>query len=234
MLGWFLIRLADRKFECSTLEDVEWALSEAAGFDAGYAMTINTSTLNKHGQIDQLLKAIKHWDILREAGAFTEEQRERLKDPQTEWHLQAVDEKNYQLYPLFVSKRYHCNLAELQPGQPGGADWVWENTYSAPCKLQLRVEGEGSVSNLSFTTSEGVVRFPCKLEGGQYLLYDFDGKTMITDKNYNLIERVNVEGKLHLPAVSSAVSFSCEPGVGETPEVVVRYVTRGTPEKVSL
>lgn len=234
MLGWFLIRLVDRKFECSTLEDVEWALSEAAGFDAGYAMTINTSTLNKHGQIDLLLKAIKHWDILREAGAFTEEQRERLKDPQTEWHLQAVDEKNYQLYPLFVSKRYHCNLAELQPGQPGGADWVWENTYSGPCKLQLRVEGEGSVSNLSFTTSEGVVKFPCKLEAGQYLLYDFDGKAMITDKNYNLIERVNVEGKLHLPAVSSAVSFSCEPGVGETPEVVVRYVTRGTPEKVSL
>lgn len=99
MLGWFLIRLADRKFECSTLEDVEWALSEAAGFDAGYAMTINTGTLTRHGQIDKLLEAIKHWDRLREAQVFTEEQRGRLKDPQTEWHLQAVDERNYQLYP---------------------------------------------------------------------------------------------------------------------------------------
>ena len=73
-------------------------------------MTINTTTLNRHGQIDRLLQAIKHWDILREAQAFTEEQKQRLKDPQSEWHLQKVDEKNYQLYPLFVSKRYYCNL----------------------------------------------------------------------------------------------------------------------------
>ena len=234
MLGWFLIRLADRKFECSTLEDVEWALSEAAGFDAGYAMTINTATLNRHGQIDQLLQAIKHWDRLREAQAFTEEQKQRLKDPQTEWHLQAVDERNYQLYPLFVSKRYHCNLAELQPGQPGGADWVWENKYSGPCKIQLRLEGEGSVSNLSFTASGGTIKFPCKLESEQYLFYDFDGKATITDKNYNVIKVVNVEGKLHLPEASSPVSFSCEPGVGEAPEVVIRYITRGNPEKISL
>ena len=234
MLGWFLIRLADRKFECSTLEDVEWALSEAAGFDAGYAMTMNTTTLNRHGQIDRLLQAIKHWDILREAQAFTEEQKQRLKDPQSEWHLQKVDEKNYQLYPLFVSKRYYCNLAELQPGQPGGADWIWENKYSGPCKIQVKLEGEGTVSNLSFTTSAGTVRFPCKLEGGQYLLYDFDGNATVTDKNYNVIEVVDVEGALYLSETSSPVSFSCEPEVGEAPEVVVRYITHGNPEKVSL
>lgn len=36
MFGWFLIRLVDREFECSTLEGCGGALSEAAGFDAGY------------------------------------------------------------------------------------------------------------------------------------------------------------------------------------------------------
>ena len=157
-----------------------------------------------------------------------------MKDLQFEWHLQKVDEKNYQLYPLFVSKRYYCNLAELQPGQPGGADWIWENKYSGPCKIQVKLEGEGTVSNLSFTTSAGTVRFPCKLEGGQYLLYDFDGNATITDKNYNVIEVVDVEGALYLSETSSPVSFSCEPEVGEAPEVVVRYVTRENPEKVSL
>lgn len=234
MLGWFLIRLADKKFECSTLEDLEWALSESAGFDAGYAMTINTATLTRHGQIDQLLAAIKHWDRLREAQAFTEEQMLRLKDPQTEWHLQAMDDKNYRLFPLYISKRYHCNLSELQPGQPGGADWVWENKFAGPCKLQLKVEGEGSVSNPSFTSPTGTIKFPCKLESEQYLFYDFNGKATITDKNYNVIEEVNAEGNLQLPAASSAISFSCEPGAGEMPEVVVRYITRGKPEAISL
>ena len=33
-----------------------------------------------------------------------EKQKQRLKDLQFEWHLQKVDEKNYQLYLLFVSK----------------------------------------------------------------------------------------------------------------------------------
>ena len=45
MFGWFLIRLVDREFECSTLEDVE-----------GLCPTI----LNRYGQIDRLLQAIKH------------------------------------------------------------------------------------------------------------------------------------------------------------------------------
>lgn len=234
MLGWFLIRLADGKFECSTLEDLEWALSESAGFDAGYAMTINTQTLMRHGQIDKLLETIKHWDRLREAQAFTEEQRLRLKDPQTEWHLQTLDERNYLLYPLFISKRYCCNLSELQPGQPGGADWVWENKYAGSCKIQLRVDGEGSISNPSFTTSSGIIKFPCQLKSGQYLLYDFDGTATVTDKNYNVLETIDAEGELHLPENSSSVSFSCEPGMGETPEVTIRYITRGNPEKIFL
>ena len=72
------------------------------------------------------------------------------------------------------------------------------------------------------------------MESEQYLFYDFDGKATITDKNYNVIKVVNVEGKLHLPEASSPVSFSCEPGVGEAPEVVIRYITRGNPEKISL
>lgn len=122
MLGWFLIRLSDKKFECTTLEDLEWALSESAGFDAGYAMTCNTSTLKKHGQTDRLMTAMRDWNLLREANAFSEEQQRRLRDPQTEWNLEKTDANHYLLYPLYISQRFHCDLTELQPGQPAGAD----------------------------------------------------------------------------------------------------------------
>ena len=63
------------------------------------------------------------------------------------------------------------------------------------------------------------------MEGGQYLLYDFDGNAAITDKKYNVIEVIGVEGAFYLSETSSLVSFSCELEVGEAPEVVVRYVT---------
>ena len=234
MLGWFQVRLADRKFECTTLEDLEWALSESAGFDAGYAMSIRCKTLEGHGQMDLLLETIRHWDRLREAQAFTEEQKVRLKDPETEWHLEAVDARHYRLYPLTITKRYRCDLSELQPGQPGGADWYFEGQADSPCKIQLHVEGEGSVSNLSFTTPEGVVRFEGEVESGQYLFYDFDGKATLTDRNYRVIRTVPVEGALCLKGTSSAISLSCEAEAETTPEVVVRFITRGTPEEITL
>lgn len=234
MLGWFLIRLADKNFECSSLEDLEWALSESAGFDAGYAMTINTNTLRRHGQIDKLLDAIKNWDKLRFAQAFSEEQMARLRDPQTEWHLEKVNEQTYNLYPLFISKPYRCNLGEMQPGQPGGADWAWTSPYESAYAIRLKVDGDGTIKNPSFTTPKGVVKFPCEISDRQYLLVDFNGKAVVTDKNYNVLNEVEPQGNAQLPTGSSAVAFSCEKASEDAPEVIVRYITKGVPEVISI
>lgn len=234
MLGWFLIRLADRNFECSTLEDLEWALSESAGFDAGYAMTINSNTLRRHGQIDKLLEAIKNWDKLREAQAFSDEQKARLKDPQTEWHLEKTDEQTYNLYPLSISKHFRCNMAEMQPGQPGGADWSWNSPYESVYAIRLKVDGDGTIKDPSFTTPKGVIKFPCEISDRQYLLYTFDGKAVVTDKNYNVISEVTPQGNALLPAGSSAVAFSCEQISEDAPEVIIRYITKGAPEVIRL
>lgn len=234
MLGWFLIRLADRNFECSTLEDLEWALSESAGFDAGYAMTINSNTLRRHGQIDKLLEAIKNWDKLREAQAFSDEQKARLKDPQTEWHLEKTDEQTYNLYPLSISKHFRCNMAEMQPGQPGGADWSWSSPYESAYAIRLKVDGDGTIKDPSFTTPKGVIKFPCEISDRQYLLYTFDGKAVVTDKNYNVISEVTPQGNALLPAGSSAVAFSCEQISEDAPEVIIRYITKGAPEVIRL
>lgn len=234
MLGWFLIRLADRNFECSTLEDLEWALSESAGFDAGYAMTINSNTLRRHGQIDKLLEAIKNWDKLREAQAFSDEQKARLKDPLTEWHLEKTDEQTYNLYPLSISKHFRCNMAEMQPGQPGGADWSWSSPYESAYAIRLKVDGDGTIKDPSFTTPKGVIKFPCEISDRQYLLYTFDGKAVVTDKNYNVISEVTPQGNALLPAGSSAVAFSCEQISEDAPEVIIRYITKGAPEVIKL
>ncbi|MFC3199903.1 hypothetical protein ACFOET_19950 [Parapedobacter deserti] len=232
MLGWFLVRLAERKFEATTLEDLEWALSESAGFDSGYAMSINMRTLKNHGQIDQLLEAMKNWDELRFAQAFSPEQMERLKDPETEWHLQKLDATNFLLYPLHISTRYRCDLAEMQPGQPGGADWSWYSPYESTYALRLKVEGEGAIANPSFTTTRGVVKIEATIEANQYLLLDHDGNATVTDQNYRVLHRPNVHGKAALAEGSSSIAFACDAVDDSTPEVVVRYITRGTAEKI--
>jgi len=232
MLGWFLIRLAEKKFECSTLEDLEWALSESAGFDAGYGMTIGVPTLHLHGQMDKLLSAIKYWDTLRLADAFTEEQKEELKNPATEWHLEKEDENIYLLYPMEISKPYTCNLAEMQPGQPGGSDWSVTNIMEEGFSIRLYNEGEGSIKNPAFKTAGGTIKFSCTVGENQYLLYSFDGKAELTNKNFAPIENVGVSGAAALPKGTSALAFSCERAKYETPEISVRFITRGSPERI--
>ncbi|WP_140939315.1 hypothetical protein [Sphingobacterium lumbrici] len=226
MLGWFLVRLADRKFEATSLEDLEWALSESAGFDAGYAMSIDMRTLQQHGQIDLLLESMKNWDQLRLANVFTEEQKNRLRDPKTEWHLEKIDDKKFLLYPLFVSKRYRCDLAEMQPGQPGGADWSWDSPVESSFALRIKVDGDGAIANPSFKTDKGVISIEGKLEKDQYILLDHNGKATLTDKNYKFIAELPVQGVAILPQGNSSVAFSCDIDSDEMPEVIVRYHTR--------
>ena len=230
MLGWFLIRLSDKNMECSTLEDTEWALSEAAGFDAGYAMVIDLNTLKHHGQIDSLLGAIKNWDLLREKQCFTEEQMAKLRDPKTEWHLEKQGEGSYLLYPLNISSRFTCNLGEMQPGQPGGADWSVDNPYAGVFSVRLKVT-DGSVSDPKFMTDLGTAVFPCTVEENQYLLVGCDGKAEITDLDFNVIKEVKMQGAAKLPEGFSHIAFSCGRNSG-TPVVDVRFITRGKPETV--
>ncbi|WET67276.1 hypothetical protein [Sphingobacterium sp.] len=234
MLGWFLVRLADRKFEATSLEDLEWALSESAGFDSGYAMSIDMKTFQQHGQIDLLLESMKNWDQLRLADVFTAEQKLRLKDPKTEWHLEKIDDTKFMLYPLFVSKRYHCDLSSMQPGQPGGADWSWESPEESSFALRIKVEGDGTIENPSFKTDKGIVKIFGKLEKDQYILLDHKGKATLTDKNYGFIADLTVQGTAILPKGGSAVAFSCDTNSEEKPEVIVRYNTRMTGEPLNL
>lgn len=112
MLGWFLIRLADRKFEATTLQDVEWALSMAAGFDAGYAISADERVLDNLGGTDEILKAVNRWERLRLSGVLPESLRERLRDPNTEWHLEEED-GCWVLYPLNITKPMVCDMLEM-------------------------------------------------------------------------------------------------------------------------
>lgn len=234
MLGWFLLRLADRKFECSSREDLEWALSEAAGFDAGYAMTIHPSVLRRHGRIDELLGLIREWDRLRFLNVFTPEQKERLRRPENEFRLEKLSESEYLLWDLSISQPYTCALSEMQPGQAGGSDWSVDNPQEPSFAFRLRVDGEGEIRNPLFKTDAGTIKFPCTVADGQYLLFDPDGRAQVTDRNYNRIRDVSPIGSAALPHGVSAVAFACEHDRDETPDVIIRFITRGHSETIRL
>ena len=234
MLGWFLIRKADRKFEATPPEDMEWMLSMAAGFDAGFALSTSSEALSANGCTEELLALIHDWDELRLSDAIPADLRVSLRDPKTEWHLEKKDDSTFLLYPLFISKPYVCDLLELQPGQPGGADWVLDNPFAEQeYEFRMRVVGYGEIHNPSLYNGKGILKFPCTVKGGQYLWYR-NGKAVITDRNYRPLEEVEAVGTGIAENGQHPFSFGCEFSGEEGPEVTVRVFTKGEPVEIVL
>ena len=227
MIGNFQILLADKKRKATTTEELEWFLSKAAAFDAGFGLDFSVETMQKHGLSEDLLNTINHWETLRLARAFNEKQKEQFKDPYGNWHIEKLD-SIYLLYNQHVSRRYFCNFED--------DNWEWRSPYSGQFALQIAVEGKGSIVDPEFHTENGILLFPCTLKAGQYLIYAFDGSAHITDQNFNKLEELTPQGISYLSEGSSEVSFHCEVKKEDkkTPEVTVRFITRDEAESIVL
>lgn len=241
MLGWFLVRSASDRFEATAPDEIEWVLSKAAGFGAGFALAADTAVLQRNGNIDTLFALVSEWEKGRRAGAFTAEQRKRLRETKGDWHLEPVDEGRWNLYPVHFSKPLVCNPTELQPGQPGGADWVYFNPYAdQPLKFTLRVipsygNEDASVKRPTLYTSGVYMTFETELKPNQYLVCDGGRTGKIYDQNWNLLQ--TVQASADAPIIRSGgqpVSFSCKFEGDPKPSVSVKVYTWGDPEKVEV
>ena len=228
MIGNFQILLADKKRKATTLEELEWFLSKAAAFDAGFGLIFSAETLRKHGMTDDFLNTIDLWETLRLDSVFSEEQKVAFKDPYGNWHLEMANDTTLLLYPQHISRRYFCNLYDDQ--------WEWNSPYKSRFALQIAVEGKGSISELEFRTPNGILYFPCTVKAGQYLIYNIDGTAYICDQNYNRIKEINPQGVSCLEEGASEVTFTCEEKTeqSKSPQVTVRYLTRGEAEEIRL
>ena len=228
MIGNFAIHLADRMKPATTLEELEWFLSNAAAFDAGFGLEFDAETMRRHGLTDEMLNTINLWESLRLAQAFTDKQKELFKDPYANWHLEKAGDSAFNIYPLHFSRRYFCNLSDDR--------WTWNSPYKSRFALRIAVEGKGSISELEFRTPNGILIFPCAIQAGQYLIYSFDGTARITDLNYNTIEEILPRGVSALEEGANEVTFTCEvKAEGQRkPSVAVRYITRGEAQEVRI
>ena len=219
MIGNFQIHLAEKNLGATTMEELEWFLSKAAAFDAGFGLDFSEQNMRRHGLTDKMLNTINLWETLRLSGAFSEKQKEEFKDPYGDWHIEKND-STYSIYQQHISRRYPCHFEN--------DIWTWNSPYAGRFALRIAVEGKGSVSGLTLTMPKGVLHFPCTVKAGQYLVYDFEGKAWITDINFNKIEEVKALGISELDEGESEVRFDCEVRKEKEtmPKVIIRYFTR--------
>jgi hypothetical protein len=121
MLGWFALRPE------TSMEDAEWLLARAAGFDAGFTLATSLAstaqleadpasaeTSKRFGATTAILEAVRQWETARMAGAFPPEVKALLRDNTREFHLQPAGKarlKQWDLYEAHIA-RFTCDTAQ--------------------------------------------------------------------------------------------------------------------------
>ena len=230
-LGWFMIYAADKKRAATSMESLEWMLSKAASFDASYGVLLDTEALKNHGSLAEMLATIKQWNSLIQMKAFNPTQKEMMRDPYLDWHLEKKSDNLFNLYPWNFSRRYECVMHEVDTGLLQSDSWRWNVEEEDRFGLRIQVEGKVEIANPMVNTSQGLVMFPCTLKPGQRLVFDFGEVAYVMDANFNKIEEVAVEGLPELSKGDNEVSFYCEvdPEAEQLPVVRLRYITREMP-----
>ncbi len=111
MLGWYLLT------DSTTLEEMEWMLARAAGYNAGFGMATSLKALRNNPLTPELLDAIRDWEICRRDRAFPKELLNDLKDPTKEFHLEKVSAVVWDLYPMYRLGRQYGKTV-YQKGKP--------------------------------------------------------------------------------------------------------------------
>jgi len=236
MLGWFLIRTAEGELEATTLDDIEWVMAKCAGYDAGCAIVASLNTLKRNGKTEEMLSAIREWEKARLNGAFSEEQREKMK--KGEFHLEPIDDKSWRIYPVEFSSKFVYRYQERQPGQPSGGEFELMNRFDRQhLRFVLRVLSNGnldsSISNPSFDINFQNIIFPLKLKPNQYLVCNDGNNVQVYDINWNLIQATELDSDLpYLPTGKCNIQFNCEFEGEPKPFVEIRFQTVGNPEIV--
>lgn len=235
-LGWFLVHASDKRRPSTSMEDMEWMLSKVACFHACYGLVIEPNAVTEHGMLGDLLETMSCWNRLIRADAFTERQCEILRNPYLDWHLEQQDSIHYLLFSQNFSRRFNCDLMEIDTGVLRSETWIWNADEVGRFGLRIKVDGETEIINPMVNTSRGLVMFPCTIQPGQRLLYDFGETARVVDADYHIITEVTIEGLPEFDKGGNEVYFICEvdPEAQQRPLVTLRYITREQPETITL
>ncbi len=227
MLGWY------RLTATTTLAETEWMLARAAGFGAGFALSTSIDELRKNPDAPRLLDTIREWETARRGGAFTAEQRARLKDAALEFHLEPAGSGAWRLYPYRDSPSFTLQRAGRQPEASTGEQWHIENPDGAqPLQFRLHVMGDtGGISRPRFTVEGTAFEVPADLKAGESVVFAGDGDLRVYDAKG--VQARAVPAPQRVPVLrngSSAIGFDCTVSGGA--RVEVRFRTRGRAETV--
>ncbi len=196
MLGWFSMNAQ------TSIEDAEWLLARAAGFDAGFAFNLRLDHVAQNGSSDAIFSAINTWETARMAGAFTQDQKLKMEDTDNEFHLETTGDGQWNLFQFQIERFVHEQKIR-QPGEPLYSAFEFENPHhEQPLMFMITLspgegESQASLEKLTIELNDfSNLEIPVKMDQSNILKLDQSGKIQLFDKNWNLLETIGVSRKL--------------------------------------
>ncbi len=191
MLGWFWYQAG------TTLEEMEWMLARAAGWNAGYALVVNPGDLEKNPGTEEVIEAIRTWEEAKSRAIFNESQKQLLKAGENDFSLQKISENEFHLQYYRKASFAHENMV-LQPGQPHYSEWDFNNDFEAQ-DLYFRLQASGEKGKIEMITLEldgsRSMVIPVSLEAGYSCIFDGKGKLRLYDARGSLKKNLELDWK---------------------------------------
>lgn len=231
MLGWFNMTSQ------TSLEDTEWLLARAAGFDAGFAFNVNQATIEKNGLSDQILQTIKTWESARMAGVFSQDQKLRMENIKNEFHLQKKENGDLLLYPYAIQRYVHEQKVR-QPGEPVSSTYGFENPYTNQdiafiiklLPINNTIGSDVSKINIEVNNTQ-TIEFHLDMKPTNILKLDDNGVLNLYDGNWNLIEEIDYQQELPVLAKgNNEILIDADFGGDGSSKLDLEIKTRGPAE----
>lgn len=204
MLGWFSMR------NNTPVEDIEWMLARSAAFNAGYAFVSGDRQFQTNGQTDEILRLIGEWEKARMGGAFSEEQKERMKDINNEFHLETLSENRWNLYQIHSFKFKHEDKVR-QPGEPLFSTFKFENPQENATMNFILTAQDATISALKIEMNNCCeIAIPVSLAAGESARYSGGETLEILNANLQKIKEIQVDtSKLQKAKGNHSIVFDC-------------------------
>ena len=119
--------------ETATVEDVEWLLALATGWDSGFDFQLDVTKMRKNPDYNKIIEVLKLWAVARAENAFTEQQKMAMRQTDVQYKLSRKANGGWDLK---FNGFWNSNLLKVLPPSVMAAKAVNGGTGSVkPCSI---------------------------------------------------------------------------------------------------
>lgn len=231
MLGWFKLESTYRP------EDIEWIQARSAAFDAGYLLRVDES-IERNGFKSRLFESIREWQKVRNNHLFSATQKEKMKNPKNEFHLEKAGENTWNLYEVCLKGDNVHKFRLVQTGEPLLSNFSFDNPHEKqPVQFYATVlsgeDKDAKINNLQITVEGNVsIIVPCELKAGNKLYSD--GKSVfVCDSYWHALSQYPLPNSAVWSNGNNKVSVQCDFSSSTAPSISLEFKALGNKETIN-